>query len=379
MRAERRQAILALRSVGLTMQAIANQLGIDINTVRSTFAESGGDPNPLRRRRRPTPCRFDGCSRPRSSKSGYCSTHARQLEATGTVRPVGAWMIRQQEARREREQIVFGLRSTGLTMQAIADQLGISVTTIHRALCVTGDPSPQVFTGTKRCSIEGCGRVSNYGPDGYCRMHEVRKERGQQFASELLRAPNGERTPCVVKGCKRPRGNRDGYCAGHARQLRETGTVTPTFQPRMKQPPRCLFDGCTGKPVSKGYCGSHYVQLKKHGQMQPIRTIFDECTYIAAHHRCRTLWGSARQYPCVTCGNPAEDWAYDGTDPTELFDNERVEWVVAYSRFPEFYMPMCKPCHKSRDIERVLAERRLYREWRQSRGQQLGGDGSLPS
>jgi DNA-binding CsgD family transcriptional regulator len=374
-REERRQAIVSLRSTGLTIQAIADRLGIDDSTVRSAFAVTG-DPRPLRARR-PTPCIFEGCNRPRGSRTGYCYGHVRQLKLTGTVKPFHSRLNRQKEARREREQAVFALRSTGLTMQAIADQLGISITTVHRALCVTGDPCPQVFPEPKRCTIDGCDRVSNYGQDGYCSTHEKRQQRGLPLVPELLRAPNGRRTPCIVKGCKRPRGSKDGYCPGHARQLRETGTVTPTFQPRMKQLQRCTFDGCTGKALAKGYCSAHLRQLRTHGRMVPIRTIFDECTYIAAHHRCRQLWGGAKQYWCIQCGEPAQDWAYDGTDPTESYDS-RVEWVVAYSRFPEFYMPMCKPCHKARDVEQRLAERRLFREWRQSQVQPFCSDDLPP-
>lgn len=375
-REERRNAILSLRSSGLTIHAIAEQLGIDDNTVRQVFSDVG-DPRPLRARRS-TPCIFDGCARPRSSKNGYCYGHARQLKLTGMVKPFQSRLKRQQETRQERERAVFALRSTGLTMQAIADQFGISITTVHRALVVTGDPCPQVFTGPKLCSIDGCERVSNYGPDGYCSTHEKRQKRGLPLTHELLRADNGQRTPCIVKGCKRPRGNKDGYCSGHARQLRETGTVTPTFQPRMKQPTHCTFEGCTGKPQAKGYCGAHLRQLRLHGRMVPIRNIFDECSYIAAHHRCRALWGSASQYPCIGCGNAAQDWAYDGTDKEMEMLDARVEWVVAYSRFPEFYMPMCKPCHKERDIERRLAERRLFRAWLQSQGQPPGDDATPP-
>ena len=58
--------------------------------------------------------------------------------------------------------------------------------------------------------------------------------------------------------------------------------------------------------------------------------------------------------------------------------DSRVEWVVAYSRFPEFYIPMCKPCHKERDIERRLAERRLFRDWLQSQRQSPNDPGSPP-
>jgi hypothetical protein len=58
----------------------------------------------------------------------------------------------------------------------------------------------------------------------------------------------------------------------------------------------------------------------------------------------------------------------------EAFD---AVWVVKYSRFPEFFMPMCKSCHKPQDVERRLAQRRLFREWLQSQGQPFSG-GDLP-
>jgi AraC-like DNA-binding protein len=287
----------------------------------------------------------------------------------------------RKQVREERKQAIFTLRATGLTMQAIADQLGVSVTTVHRALCVTGDPCPHVFTGPKRCSIDGCERPSNYGPHGYCRMHQMREKRGIPLDAPLLRAPDGQRTPCIVKGCKRPRENKDGYCNGHARQLRDTGTVTPSFQPRMKQPEFCSFDGCTGKPQAKGYCAAHIRQLRLNGRMVPIRTIFDDCTYTGAHHRCRALWGRVQQYPCIECGDPAQEWAYDGTDPSELYDT-RHDWqlrsIIPYSKFPEFYMPMCKRCHKKLDMERLQTELQQFRGWRKSQRQSFGDDDGPP-
>ncbi len=184
-------------------------------------------------------------------------------------------------------------------MQAIADQLGVSLTTVHRALRATGDPCPKVYTGPKRCSIDGCERISNYGPQGYCGMHEQRQKRGIPLDAPLLRAPDGQRTLCIIMGCKRPRGSKDGYCAGHARQLKETGTVTRSFQSRMKQPEKCTFDGCRGKAKSKGLCEAHFRQMRLYGRMLPIRTIFDDCTYTGAHHRCRALWGRVQQYACI--------------------------------------------------------------------------------
>lgn len=65
--------------------------------------------------------------------------------------------------------------------------------------------------------------------------------------------------------------------------------------------------------------------------------------YNAAHERVKRLWGPARQYPCVQCGKPADHWAYDNTDPTELMGRAR------YSLFPEFYMPMCASHHQLMD------------------------------
>jgi hypothetical protein len=160
--------------------------------------------------------------------------------------------------------------------------------------------------------------------------------------------------------------------------VRDTGTVTPTFQPRMKQPEFCSFDGCTGKAKSKGYCGAHIRQLRLHGRMVPIRTIFDECTYTGAHHRCRALWGRVQQYPCIECGDPAEEWAYDGTDPSELYDTRhdwRLRSIIPYSKFPEFYMPMCKRCHKKLDMERLQTELQQFRGWRKNQRQSFGDDG----
>jgi hypothetical protein len=88
------------------------------------------------------------------------------------------------------------------------------------------------------------------------------------------------------------------------------------------------------------------------GTVKPIRTVWDEVTYHGAHLRCGALWGTAKHHPCVVCGKPAADWAYDGTDPTERYDDARdyfnqVRTILPYSRFPEFYMPMCNVAEQS--------------------------------
>jgi hypothetical protein len=72
------------------------------------------------------------------------------------------------------------------------------------------------------------------------------------------------------------------------------------------------------------------------------------CNYSTAHNRCTRLWGSARLHPCIECGNPAEQWSYDGTDPDELCGFQKG-YMRLYSRHPEFYMPLCRACHSPRD------------------------------
>ena len=79
-------------------------------------------------------------------------------------------------------------------------------------------------------------------------------------------------------------------------------------------------------------------------------------TYSAAHYRVKRLWGKASQYLCVSCDRVAQQWAYDGSDPGELcaFDGAAQQRgssrPMAYSAWPEFYMPMCRSCHKIRHL-----------------------------
>jgi hypothetical protein len=156
------------------------------------------------------------------------------------------------------------------------------------------------------------------------------------------------------------------------------------FEPRMKQPEKCTFPCCTRRPIARGYCSAHNRQLRVHGRMVPIRehTVWDMCTYSAVHHRCRQLWGRVQQYPCLDCGKPAEEWAYDGKDPTELYV-ERTDWgkrksIVPYSRFPEFYMPVCKACHKRRDMRELHEAYAEFRAWRKHNRNGSGSDDEPP-
>lgn len=75
----------------------------------------------------------------------------------------------------------------------------------------------------------------------------------------------------------------------------------------------------------------------------------DYIVYASAHTRVYTMWGSATQYPCITCGEAADDWAYDGCDPHELVSDQPKTRGCAYSMDPQWYMPLCQSCHKVMD------------------------------
>lgn len=65
---------------------------------------------------------------------------------------------------------------------------------------------------------------------------------------------------------------------------------------------------------------------------------FTPVKYHQAHVRVKALWGKASQYPCITCGGTAAEWAYDGTD------------TPGHSIHPEFYAPKCVRCHRAADL-----------------------------
>jgi hypothetical protein len=78
--------------------------------------------------------------------------------------------------------------------------------------------------------------------------------------------------------------------------------------------------------------------------------VIPDPTYAACHSRVYRAKGSARKYLCVSCGEPARDWAYDHDDPNELtgvdLNGRDVAYEVRYSADPEHYIPLCIPCHR---------------------------------
>lgn len=70
------------------------------------------------------------------------------------------------------------------------------------------------------------------------------------------------------------------------------------------------------------------------------------------------------------CENAAHDWAYDGMDPSELCGPGKSGTMLVYSQYPEFYMPLCKRCHRPRDKAwraRMKDEYAEFCEWKARR------------
>lgn len=150
----------------------------------------------------------------------------------------------------------------------------------------------------------------------------------------------------------------------------------------------CSVTGCTRPVYSqlRALCCRCNSRWQRHGDPTVVKSavrgdkhpmwLGNNCSYIAAHSRVKYLWGSATQYECVSCGGTAAQWAYDGTDPTQMLGqgyNARRKNSAPhfYSAYPEFYMPMCRKCHTRRDVIRRVAELTEYREWKHRTGKSL--------
>jgi Helix-turn-helix domain len=284
------------------------------------------------RARRKT-CQVVGCDKEHKAK-GLCSFHyARSFRDI----PSDAPKRRRTRLTAGLRSEIYELRSRGMSQPKIARQLGVSRRTVYKVL-------------------------TELGGDPYERPDKA----------------------CIIEWCDRERHSSFGYCVAHLYRYERGLPLDEPFVAKKKQPETCCAPGCDRKPSSLGYCSTHNAQYRKHGRVRPItiRTIWDECTYHTAHKRCGAMWGAANGYACVVCGEWAADWAYDGTDPTEFHHDaqnfDAVRTILPYSRFPEFYMPMCKRCHKQRDMRALDDELEAFREWRKSQRSRGYADDDVP-
>lgn len=171
---------------------------------------------------------------------------------------------------------------------------------------------------------------------------------------------------CSLPDCGKPV-KRGGYCYGHYMKNWRYGTPTPEFPPawddirgqrfghlvvseRVASKWLCLCDCGAATLVRSGdlnrgtvtTCGDRV----KHWRREDIG-------YSMAHSRVRADRGRVQEYECVDCGQPAEHWSYDHTDPDEMYALDLSAHPVAYSAIPAHYSPRCVRCHKRFDLDRL--------------------------
>lgn len=171
---------------------------------------------------------------------------------------------------------------------------------------------------------------------------------------------------CSIDGCSAPV-KRKGYCYGHYMKDWRYGTPTPQHVSRrtdlvgrrfgllvvVEHKERnlwmcqCDCGNTTQARTGDLNRGSAYTC----GDLK--HRLRDDAEYGAAHERVKALKGSASQYPCVDCGQPARHWSYNHDDPHALTSAKGRTIGQPYSLNPHHYRPRCVPCHKTFDLDQL--------------------------
>lgn len=179
-----------------------------------------------------------------------------------------------------------------------------------------------------------------------------------------MRWPTGRQTTCAVSGCAAGGPMKRGWCNMHYTRWRKYGDLMESMPPQRsgRRQSYCDVAGCAREHYGHGLCDLHHLRKKRGVPLeQPLQNLCNVTTHSGAHQRLYALWGRAADYPCVLCGDQAVEWAYDGTDPTQGYSASKgngdgtapYNW---FSSWPEYYMPLCRGCHRARDGKIAAAE-----------------------
>ena len=122
----------------------------------------------------------------------------------------------------------------------------------------------------------------------------------------------------------------------------------------------CKVDGCSNPARRAGWCWTHHARWRRHGDPGTVlkrgrknHKGTDDIGYSAVHERLYRARGAANTHICE-CGQPAQQWAYDHSDPDPKFSWRRdLRYEVPYSLDLSRYVPMCIPCHGKADRARL--------------------------
>jgi len=114
----------------------------------------------------------------------------------------------------------------------------------------------------------------------------------------------------------------------------------------------CSVEGCTRKHKAKNMCNTHYhawwvLQPKENRKPNRGRPRKTTVSYWGMHSRLRVNRGSASKNLCFDCGNPADDWTWQGTCEEVLygFAKKGRPNLNPYCVHLEHYFPRCTTCH----------------------------------
>lgn len=208
------------------------------------------------------------------------------------------------------------------------------------------------------CNCAGCQRSAN-GNRGMCSAHY-----------EAWRVADPSRPMCAIDGCKLRAAAR-GMCKTHWRRWRKHGdplVVLAKMHPR-KYPPVCAVDECDKPHHAHGYCSRHSSAYMNHGDPLVVVGVTNHIGrppkggvtgYAGTHRNVKRLRGPASDHTCIECGEQAQEWAYMGGggdwELTTRPDLRREHPGLKYSLDPDHYEPMCKRCHRRKDLASVHRE-----------------------
>lgn len=185
---------------------------------------------------------------------------------------------------------------------------------------------------TEECYIEGCSRLASRRCAGIrvCGMHGSRFDRNGKFdATRQWGAPNPHKRPCAVDDCDVLQDGNSDWCKMHGTRVRRNGDPLFFVHPSERDFPR--------------------------GEDHPAWN--HDGSYSAVHQRLRKRRGSARLHKCISCDKSAAQWAYQHNSVDE--QHEVLEGcIVPFSTSLDAYAPMCVPCHKRMDLERINGEKK---------------------
>ena len=117
----------------------------------------------------------------------------------------------------------------------------------------------------------------------------------------------------------------------------------------------CAVDGCEKRASgSLTYCGAHHGRKSRIGSFGEVATRTNDGHakhYQTAHNQLRQRRGPASDYPCVDCGQCADDWSLKHDCQHRVVHPSGRRAGLAFSADPFDYEPRCRHCHVTYDRE----------------------------